>query len=232
MYFLTLFLCWRDPRPELSRADLALVRERLARVAGLRRALGFTPISISPDQPYAADGRGPAFTLELRFDDARTLENADLGDLMTEGALPSLGGGRAHAQAMWGRDFAAPDPVFRSPEPCTFLVEYPGECAEPTAWLDHYDSHHPKIMVRFPEVREVATFRPAPELRLALPGDRDRSMQRNKVVFDSGEKLVEALASPIMIEMRADAAGLPPVARRPTHHPMATHELTSLGAIP
>jgi hypothetical protein len=192
-------------------------------VAGLRSALGFTPTNISPDQPYAADGRGPAFTLELRFAEARALEDAALGALVAEGALPSLGDAKAEAQAMWGRDFVVPDPVFRSALPCTFLVEYPGDCADIPAWLDHYDSHHPPIMVRFPEVREVATFRPAPELRLALPCKVARSMQRNKVVFDSGEKLADALASPIMIEMRADAAGLPPVTRRPTHFPMATH---------
>jgi hypothetical protein len=225
MYAPTLFLCWRDPQPELSRADLAVVHERLGRVAGLRRAQGFTPMQISPDQPYAADGRGPAFTLELSFDDAEALENALLGDLVAEGALPSLGGVKAEAQAMAGRDFPVPDPKSRTPEPCTFLVEYPGECAEPTAWLDHYDSHHPKIMVRFPGVREVATFRPAPELRLDLPCEINRSMQRNKVVFDSGEALAHALASPIMIEMRADSAGFPKVERRPTHYPMATHVL-------
>jgi len=79
--------------------------------------------------------------------------------------------------------------------------------------------------VRFPEVREVATFRPAPELRVALPCAEGRSMQRNKVVFDSGEALVGALASPILSEMRADSAGFPPVSRRPTHFPTATHVL-------
>ena len=223
MYSPTLFLCWRDAPPELSRADLAFVRERVARVAGLRRALGFTPMQISADQPYAADGSGPAFTLELTFDDAGALETAALGDLVADGALPSLAGAQPEAQAMWGRTFPVPDPVFRSAKPCTFLVEYPGECAEPTPWLDHYDSHHPKIMVRFPEVREVATFRPAPELGLALPCEINRSMQRNKVVFDSGEALARALASPILLEMRADSAGFPPAPRRPTHYPMATH---------
>jgi len=227
MYAPTLFLCW-PARLELAPDDLALLRQHLAGVAGLAQALAFTPIQIAPDQPYAADGRGPALTIELRFGDARSLENAALAELVADGALPSLGGASAEAQAMWGREFPTPEPDFHLADgelACTFLVEYPEECADPAAWLDHYDAHHPAIMVRFPEVREVATFRPAPELRLALPYQTAHAMQRNKVVFDSGEALARALASPVMLEMRADSAGFPPVSRRPTHYPMATHRL-------
>ena len=93
------------------------------------------------------------------------------------------------------------------------------------AWLDHYDAHHPPIMTRFPGIRDVATFRPAPSASDALPGERENAMQRNKVVFDSAAALVDALASPVMTEMRADASGFPPSTRRPTHHAMATHRL-------
>jgi hypothetical protein len=224
----TLFICWRNAKAELSPADLASVEASLKRVSGLQRALGFTPMAIAADQPYAADGRGPAFTLELRFADLAALEQATdgpLAELVADGALPSLGGARAEAQAMAGRDFPTPDPVFRLPaggKACTFLVEYPGDCPDLVRWLDHYDSHHPKIMVRFPAIREVATFRPT-DWPLALPCAKNSSMQRNKVVFDSGEALAFALASPIMLEMRADSAGFPPVSQRPTHFPMTTH---------
>jgi hypothetical protein len=50
-------------------------------------------------------------------------------------------------------------------------------------------------------------------------------MQRNKVVFDSGEALVAALASPILAEMRADSAAFAKVTERPTHFANATHRL-------
>jgi hypothetical protein len=208
-----LFLVWRAA-PNLDDLGAAF-----ARLDGLVHALAFTPLSL-PDQPFARDGRGPALTVELAFASERAFaQGVD--------AIPASG---FEAEAMRGRRFAAPDPVFRlgpGETPCTLLVEYSGRCDDPTAWLDHYDAHHPPIMVRFPGVRDVATFRPAPDLALPDAWERGRAMQRNKVVFDSPAALVAALASPVMAEMRADRDAFPPFDGAVTHFPNATYDLLS-----
>ena len=51
---------------------------------------------------------------------------------------------------------------------------------------------------------------------------RESALQRNKVVFDSLADLIAALASPAMIEMRADGKRFPPFAGKATHFPMTT----------
>jgi uncharacterized protein (TIGR02118 family) len=231
MYTPTLFLCWRDGQREASAADLAYIGEVVSGVAGIERARAYTP-TLAPDHPYASEGRGPALTLELWFAHPGALEAAaaargPLARLVEHGALPSLAGVEIDTQAFGGRDFPTPDPKFRlgpGERACTFVIEYPGTAADPLAWLDHYDAHHPPIMVRFPGIRAVATFRPAPEIAVGLPVKRAAAMQRNKVAFDSVEALAAALASPVMAEMRVDSAKFPPVDRRPTHFPCATSE--------
>ena len=230
--FHTLFVAWRDGDGELAEADLERVTFAASGLRGLARGLAFTPISVQGDHPFARDSRGPQLALELDFDSADDLDAAlsaegPLAEILSHDALPSLSGAGAAHQRMIGRRFAVPDPVLglaSGERPCTLLVEYPGATADLEAWLDHYDAHHPPIMARFPGIREIATFRPAPSER-ALPCARATSMQRNKVVFDSAAALVAALTSPVMVEMRADLAGFPPFSGPPTHHPMATRRI-------
>jgi uncharacterized protein (TIGR02118 family) len=231
--FHTLFIVYRDSTAQLSEADLDLVTRAAKRLHGLIAGLAFTPISVEGEHPFVRDGRGPPLVLQLDFAAAEDLDAAlcadgPLAEIVSPGAVPSLPGAVVGRQRMIGRRFAVPDPVFRlepGARPCTFLVEYPGTTTDLAAWLDHYDAHHPPIMARFPGIREVATFRPAPAGLDALPCERETSMQRNKVVFDSSAALVAALSSPVMAEMRADAATFPPSSRRATHHAMATHPL-------
>ena len=231
--FHTLFIVWRDPAAELSGADLGQAARSASSLHGLAGGLAFTPISAEGEHPFARDGRGPPLALQLDFEAADELDAAlsadgPLAGIVRPGALPSLVGASVGRQRMIGRRFAVTDPVFSLPpgaRPCTLLVEYPGTTADLEAWLDHYDAHHPPIMARFPGIREVATFRPAPSERDALPCQRETAMQRNKVVFDSATALVAALSSPVMAEMRADLAGFPPFSRPPTHHAMATRRL-------
>jgi hypothetical protein len=231
--FHTLFVVYRDPTAELSEADLDLAARAAMRLRGLVGGLAFTPISVEGEHPFVRDGRGPPLVLQLDFDAAEDLDAAlvadgPLAEIVSPGAIPSLPGAVVGRQRMIGRRFAVPDPVFRlGPKagPCTFLVEYPGTTTDLAAWLDQYDAHHPPIMARFPGIREVSTFRPGPAGRDTLPCERETSMQRNKVVFDSSVALVAALSSPVMAEMRADAAAFPPSSRRATHHAMATHRL-------
>jgi uncharacterized protein (TIGR02118 family) len=229
----TLFIVYRESAGELSGADLAKAASVAARLHGLAGGLAFTPTSVEGEHPFVGDGRGPPLALQLDFDTADALTAAlsadgPLAEIVRPGAIASLPGATVGHQRMIGRRFSAPDPVsMMTPgaKPCTFLVEYPGATADLEAWLDHYDAHHPPIMARFPGIREVATFRPAQRGPSALPCGRETAMQRNKVVFDSAAALLAALASPVMEEMRADAAMFPPSTRRASHHAMATHRL-------
>ena len=216
----TLFLVWGDSSASPSQVEA--LRDVLTPRRGLVRALAFLATNPAPDDPFAVDGPGPALTLELGFADLAALESA-AALLRFEPALDSVS-----AQAMLGRRFATPDPVFRlgaGELPCTLLVAYPGACEDLEAWLDHYDAHHPPIMVRFPAVRDVATFRPLPEAWLPETWPRGTAMQRNKVVFDSHAALQAALASPVRREMRADFEVFPPFTGRPTHFPTTTFDL-------
>ena len=221
--FPTLFIAWRDPVAELSAADLERVARSASRLRGLFGGLAFTPISVEGEHPFARDGRGPPLVLQLDFDAADDLDAAlsadgPLAEIVRRGGLPSLAGAAVGRQRMLGRRFAVPDPVFRlasGARPCTFLVEYPGTTADLEAWLDHYDAHHPPIMRRFPGIREVATFRPAPSERDALPCERECSMQRNKVVFELRGGARRRAGFPVMAEMRGGFGGLSAVFATP-----------------
>jgi hypothetical protein len=231
----TLFIVYRDAEAQLSDADLRSVSGVAQTLPGLQDGLAFTPIGAG-EQPFARDGRGPPLVLQFDFATAQDLDAALMGagslaQIVRPGALPSLANAAVACQRLIGRRFATPDPVVRLPHgslPCTFLVDYPGAADNLEAWLDHYDAHHPPIMTRFPEIREVATFRPDAEGTNDLPCAREISMQRNKVVFDSPDKLAAALASSVMVEMRADSAAFPPYSQRPTHFVMATRRLWPL----
>ena len=218
----TLFLVWSDSPPQVETLRDALTPHR-----GLVQALAFLATEPAPDDPFAVDGPRPALTLELGFADLAAFENA-AAIWEGEPAFGLPGSSTFSAQAMLGRRFATPDPVFRlggGERPCTLLVAYPGACDDLEAWLDHYDAHHPPIMVRFPAVRDVATFRPLREARLPETWPRGAAMQRNKAVFDSRAALQAALASPIRREMRADFEAFPPFTGRPTHFPTTTFDL-------
>jgi uncharacterized protein (TIGR02118 family) len=227
----TLFVIYSDPDAIASRADLETVFQAARPLPGLVQGLAFTPMLVEGDQPFARDGRGPPLVLQLDFAGAEDLDAAASSEgpllaILRPGALPSLANAKVTHQRMLGRRFAVADPEFKTEpgaHPLTFLVEYPGPTADLEAWLDHYDANHPPIMVRFPGIRDVATFRPAPTRSDALPGETATAMQRNKVVFDSGAALIAALASPVMAEMAADAATFPPHSGTATHFPMATH---------
>lgn len=224
------FITFEQGSGMASVADRRRLRDLAKGLAGATRALAFVPVPVEEHHPFTADGAGPALVLQLEFANAAAADAAlgaesALADLLREG-LPSLPGAAIASQRMAARRFPVP-PAPRPAEapPCTLLVDYPGETNDLGGWLEHYDAHHPPIMGRFPNIREVVTFWPAQDAFNHLPGGRHVSMQRNKVVFDSTRDLVAALASPVMAEMRADLAAFPVFSLRPMHHPMTTHDL-------
>lgn len=174
------------------------------------------------NQPFAADGPGPDLVLQIGFADRAGAEAA-LSATSALSDLPALLATPASAITLQVMEVHAfPVETAPGPEPfCTFFVTYPGTTADLPGWLAHYDAHHPPIMRRFPGIREVETYWPM-AFNAALPFARGTAMQRNKVVFDSLEGLVAALASPVMDEMRADGRGFAPMSAKATHFPMRT----------
>jgi hypothetical protein len=218
----TLFLTAAAADFTFGDRDRAELKGELCRISGLRHARIMVPVASPADQPFAADGRGPDLALQLYFEDRAAAEAAvgHYSSLPNLNALARLPYGAVSHQLMRGRSF--PTPPAAAADPClTFLVTYPGPSENQALWLDHYDLHHPPIMVRFPRIREVETYRPI-DWSSSLPFARDTAMQRNKVVFDSLADLIAALASPVMLEMQADTKGFPPFAGKTTHFPMTT----------
>ncbi|TAK87167.1 MAG: EthD family reductase [Betaproteobacteria bacterium] len=219
------FLTYHDeanPARRASDADVKQFTEVLTSLAGVNRALVFTPEKAN--DPYLKD-EPPQLAAELYFDDIAPLERA----AARNGALQALGdlfpSEHVTQQAMLVRSFGVPEPLVLSNDlPCTYLVGYEGPAEDLNAWLAYYIENHPPLMARMPGIREFeictridwCTF---------LPWRRDPCMQRNKVVFDSVQALTDALRSPIRHEMREDYKRFPPFSGKVFHYPMATREL-------
>jgi uncharacterized protein (TIGR02118 family) len=185
-----------------SNADLAAPR-------GASRAVGHSPDSVR--DPFLDDGAAPARVLQLYFDSVGALE-----------AAAAQVGVPAEAEAMQVHRFAVPQPWQRMPPSyCTYLVAYEGPADDESAWLAYYLEHHPPLMAKLPQIRELEIYTPV-DWRCSQPLKRVRHLQRNKVAFDSREALEAALASPVRTEMRTDFASFPSYRGRVTHFAMTT----------
>jgi uncharacterized protein (TIGR02118 family) len=162
--------------------------------------------------PYLDDGAPPALVVQLYF--------AGLPEL--EAALPRLEkalGAGGSCEAMLVRRFTVPSPAVGR---CTYLVAYAGPAEDPDAWHAHYLAHHPPIMAELPGIRELEIYTPVQWVSGATGWRRVRSLQRNKVAFDSPQALEAALNSPVRAKMRADFATFPPHTGTVSHYPMLT----------
>ena len=148
--------------------------------------------------------------MQLYFDSIAALERA----------AAQAGGGEAEAMAV--HRYAVPEPWQQAPQRyCTYLVAYEGPADDEPAWLAYYLEHHPPLMAKLPQIRELEIFTPV-EWRCPPSLRRVRHLQRNKVAFDSAAALTAALDSPVRREMRADFARLPSYRGRVTHYAMDT----------
>jgi hypothetical protein len=216
---------------EPGAAELAGLEGLLSGIGGLRKALIYTP-SVTSD-PYLDDGRPPSLVVQLYFPDIAAMEAAlaVAGPLQALGGLlPSQAGAAVAQQAFVSRTYPVPDARFRTPAgelPCTYLVAYEGTADDLNVWLDHYIHHHPPIMAKFPDIRQIEIY-----TRLDwcgfLPWPRVDHMQRNKVVFDTQSALTAALNSPVRHEMRADFHNFPVFTGANTHYPMLTRTVAGL----
>ena len=180
-------------------------------MANLRGALQYTPDRVR--DPYLDDGAPPDGVTQLYFDSIGALERA----------AAELGAGEA--EAMEVHRFPVPHPWAHVPQTyCTYLVAYEGPADDEPAWLAYYLKHHPPLMAKLPQIRELEIYTPV-EWRCPPSLRRVRHLQRNKVAFDSAQALAAALDSPVRREMRADFAQFPPYRGRVTHFAMTTKVL-------
>jgi uncharacterized protein (TIGR02118 family) len=162
--------------------------------------------------PFLHDGAPPALVVQLYFADLPALE----------AALPALEnrlGPGASCESMRVRPFPVSQPGVGR---CTYLVAYAGPAEDPDAWHAHYLAHHPPIMAELPGIRELEVYVPIDWHNGSRAWKSVRSLQRNKVAFDSPQALEAALGSPVRAKMRADFATFPAYAGPVTHYPMLT----------
>jgi hypothetical protein len=214
----------------LTDGALSAIRALLAPIAGLQRAMIFTP-ETARDQ-FNDDGASPPLALQLVFDELPALEAAasasgPLMPLVGTGLLGDVGEAAISQQAFYVRTFPVDDAVVRpgaSGLPCSYVVHYPGPAADINAWLSHYIAGHPPIMRRFPGIRSIEILSRV-DWCGSLPWARAYHIQRNRVMFDSAEALTAALQSPVRLEMRADFATFPAYEGGNFHYSMATEEV-------
>jgi uncharacterized protein (TIGR02118 family) len=193
-----------------AQADPAAATTALCDFRGAERIRVHTPARAH--DPFLHDGAPPALVVQLYF--------AALPQL--EAALPALEaalGPGASCEAMMLRSFKLSQPGVGR---CTYLVAYAGPAEDPHAWHAHYLAHHPPVMAELPGIRELEVYMPVDWHKGRGPWKSVRSLQRNKVAFDSPQALEAALNSPVRAKMRADFATFPAYAGPVTHYPMLT----------
>jgi uncharacterized protein (TIGR02118 family) len=183
-------------------------------LAGLAR--GLVHNAAQAHDPFLDDGAPPRLALQLYFHEIAELERAVAGPLRS--LAPDT------YEAMSVRRFPVSEPNIAGEPWCTYLVAYDGPAQDPQAWHAHYLAHHPAMMAQLPGIRELEIYT-AVDWVGKLGGERKRSLQRNKVAFDSPAALTAALNSPLREQMRADFAGFPPFGGRVTHFPMLTRRI-------
>jgi uncharacterized protein (TIGR02118 family) len=194
-----------------ARADVSSVAERLARARVGERCVVHIPVAAR--DPFLDDGAPPALVVQAYFAGLPALE----------AALPVLArilGPEAACEAMAVRSFAVREPGKGG---CSYLVAYEGPAQDPDAWRAHYEAHHAPLMAELPGIRELEIYSPVP-LVFSVGWKAARSLQRNKVVFDTPQALQAALDSGARAKMRADFAAFPPYRGKVIHHPMLSFD--------
>jgi hypothetical protein len=214
----------------LPEPALPALRTRLSGIAGLERALIFTPETTT--DRFIDDGAPPPLSLQLYFAELPDLEAAvsaggPLEPLIGTGLLGGLGDAAVSQQAFYVRSYPVDGPVVRpgtSGLPCSFVVHYEGPAADLNLWLSNYIESHPPVMRQFPGIRSIEILSRV-DWCGSLPWPRANHIQRNRVMFDSAAALTAALASPARLQLRRDFEKFPPYEGGIFHYPMATEEV-------
>ena len=182
----------------------------------------------TPHPEYArltlfGDGLPPFMIVECHAATLQALQRL-AGDARLRSALHVMGAGDDCRAGLF-RVLREPVPAPREDcaAPLSLLVHYYGPMDDAAGFTAHYVAHHPPILARLPGVREVLCYVPAD---VALPGLRaDPTVIRNEVRFDSMDTLLDALASPVLAELRAHSKSFPRFGRS-THYPMTRQRFT------
>jgi uncharacterized protein (TIGR02118 family) len=164
--------------------------------------------------PFLREAPPPALMVQVYFPDLDAL-HAQLG------ILEKVLGHDASCEAMAVRRFPVPQPAVGR---CSYLVRYAGPADDPGAWHAHYEAHHAPLMAELPGIRELEVYAPIEWRNGGGRWKPVRSLQRNKVAFDSVQALEAALNSPVRAKMRADFAKLPAFAGEVSHYPMLSFD--------
>ncbi len=191
-----------------TRAELSRIPEALARARVGERCLVHTPASAR--DPFLHDGVAPALVVQAYFHDLAALQAAIP-------LLEKILGPEGSCEAMAVTRFQVPRP---GPGGCSYLVAYAGPADDPAAWHAHYNARHAPLMAELPGIRELEVYAPIHGQPALGPWKPLRSLQRNKVAFDSPQALEAALQSPVRAKMRADFATFPSYRGTVTHYPM------------
>lgn len=176
------------------------------------RCVVHTPTSAR--DPFLQEGGAPALVVQAYFAERAALE---AGIPVLERILGP--GGSCEAMAVTRFPVAQPGPAG-----CSYLVAYAGPADDPAAWHAHYNVHHAPLMAELPGIRELEVYAPIDWRKGGSTWKATRSLQRNKVAFDSPQALEAALQSPVRAKMRADFAGFPRYRGKVSHFPMLSFE--------
>lgn len=206
----------------LTASELECLQQLLVQTPGLSELRLHTPGAA--DDPMLDDGAPPVLTVQLFFDDVAVLEQALAPDgyLQQLASFEPVARFEASQQTMLVRAY----PVAGQTLPdssrqvyCTYLVCYEGPAQDTAAWLWHYLNGHPQLMAQLPGIRHIEIYS-----RLdwcgSLPWPRADAMQRNQVVFSSGQALTAALQTPLRAQMREHFQDLPAFSGGVTHFPV------------
>ncbi len=166
------------------------------------------------------DGPPPALLVEIGVSERDEIERlsastsfrAALELHVDPGMAVSFGAYSIHRFPIEGEIRVAPRSATTS-----FVVQYFGPTPDVPAFGAAYVAKHPRLLGRFPGIRNVICYPPVDWRHRGLPADG--AIFRNEVVFDDLAALNRALQSDIMTELAADTAGFPPF-RINTHHAM------------
>ncbi|TKC80241.1 EthD family reductase [Trinickia terrae] len=204
--------------------DVGALSSAAQEIAGLKRFVFHCRDESPSGDPFLkSPANHPNLVFQWYFDDLGLLEAA----LQRQGAIQSalevaarmlLDHGAFVQQVMAVRKLKAEDGQAPA-ERCTYLVSYEGEADDFNAWLTHYMTHHPPLMMQLPGLRELEIYTRV-DYRTGLAFARAAAMQRNKVAFDDFSALSAALASPVRAKMKADFDALPRYRGDALHYPM------------
>jgi hypothetical protein len=177
------------------------------------------------EDPYLNDGAGPVLMVQCDFDDVDDLEGAiATGAFRTAIAdiskipVPGLSLTHDALEVRWwpvGGDAA----VHPRTAPVSYVVRYYPPAEDEAAFVDFYVSHHPQILAKLPNIRNVLCYLKVDWRDPAGIAHAD-TLLGNEVVFDSLDDLNASLKSDVRHELRDDYKNFPPFGGNVTHYAM------------